>query len=60
MSHEDSPAQYADPELTPARDARDSTNFLVAQVSSSHAGTCIQVLNLYYACFFRAKDVLEL
>ena len=24
------------------------------------AGTCIQVLNLYYACFFRAKDVLEL
>ena len=23
-------------------------------------GTCIQVLNLYYACFFRAKDVLEL
>ena len=23
-------------------------------------GTCIQVLNLYYACFFTAKDVLEL
>ena len=27
---------------------------------ASQAGTCIQVLNLYYACFFRAKDVLEL
>ena len=29
MSHEDTPAEYTDPELTPARDARDSTIFLV-------------------------------
>jgi hypothetical protein len=35
MSHEDSPAKYADPELTPARDAQDSTIFLVANQSES-------------------------
>jgi hypothetical protein len=52
MSHEDSPAKYADPELTPARDAQDSTIFLVANQSVEHGPriASLPILSLLLYC----------
>jgi hypothetical protein len=55
MSHEDTPAEYADPELTPARDARDSTNFLVADQPDEHGSRIksLPILSLLLYCIHR-------
>ena len=55
MSHEDSPVRSADPELTPERDARESTKLLVANQSDDNGSriAALPILSLLLYCIHR-------
>ncbi len=55
MSHEDSPARYADAERTPERDARESTKLLVANQSDEIGSRIadLPILSLLLYCIHR-------